>query len=344
MLSRTLRKLNAKHILGGNAGFPMVLSSGYHSSANLYMGRKTGSTAFDIGPRDFSKKQKRRHTKEMTRKDESVDLKNTKQEKAFLDKQMSSDDIMQFIEDTKKQLGPIVKDLMLPDSKSILFGDSDASEDLADRAMLRGDNGKELLKEMEKCDPDLILRQLRSAADAQLEAAGVLAIEGAKEEQEEQEQQKQSELSTSTSESEEASFSSSTELILVEPAGGDNANAVPDEMDPFLIGLSIVKLAQQGRAQDAKVLLELALRFDLVETSYLEEEEEQEVLPSGGVDVVVDVPMNYHAGSAEEGLREVDARGAVLFMQVCLSLVYSVLVLSYVMRTAALDSSGCLQL
>ena len=87
---RALRKLNAKQILGGagNGCAPMLLSSGFHSSANLSMGRKTGSSAFEIGPRDFSKKQKRRHTKEMTRKDESVDQKNTKQEKAFLDKQV----------------------------------------------------------------------------------------------------------------------------------------------------------------------------------------------------------------------------------------------------------------
>ena len=80
---------------------------------------------------------------------------------------MSSDDILQFIEDTKKQLGPIVKDLMLPDSKSLLFGDGDAMNQ-SDTALLRGDNGRELLKELEKCDPDSIYLQLKEAAGVQI--------------------------------------------------------------------------------------------------------------------------------------------------------------------------------
>ena len=79
------------------------------------MGRKSGATAFEQGPRELSKKQKRRRTNRLIDKIERVDQKKMKIKETHLSNQLASLNLTEMIEETQAKLGDTLKQLMIPD-------------------------------------------------------------------------------------------------------------------------------------------------------------------------------------------------------------------------------------
>ena len=79
------------------------------------MGRKSGATAFEQGPRELSKKQKRRRTNRLMDKIDRIDQKKMKIKETHLSNQLASLNLTEMIEETQAKLGDTLKQLMIPD-------------------------------------------------------------------------------------------------------------------------------------------------------------------------------------------------------------------------------------
>ena len=90
----------------------------------LLMGRKSGATAFEQGPRELSKKQKRRRTNRLIDKMERVDQKKMKIKETHLSNQLASLNLTEMIEETQAKLGDTLKQLMIPDFAHEIAGES----------------------------------------------------------------------------------------------------------------------------------------------------------------------------------------------------------------------------
>ena len=90
----------------------------------LLMGRKSGATAFEQGPRELSKKQKRRRTNRLIDKMERVDQKKMKIKETHLSNQLASLNLTEMIEETQAKLGDTLKQLMIPDFAHEFAGES----------------------------------------------------------------------------------------------------------------------------------------------------------------------------------------------------------------------------
>ena len=128
-----------------------------HSSA-MVLGRKSGPATFEQAPRDFSKKQKRRHKKLGHRKSLFIDHARTKRRDRYMDEQYNEGKINDMVTDMTKNIRGVVKDLMLPEGQSTLLGD--ASEESERDYLLRLSNSIE---------PDNILKLLREESQFTIE-------------------------------------------------------------------------------------------------------------------------------------------------------------------------------
>jgi len=96
-----------------------------HASSPVLAGRKTGGSAFVQEPRDFSKKQKQRWRKDNDRKEASrAGAKNPKVDEKMIMKQFGGEDMKNFIAETRLAMADVVRDLMLPESRSVILNNN----------------------------------------------------------------------------------------------------------------------------------------------------------------------------------------------------------------------------
>ena len=93
-----------------------MLKRSFHATAKaLLAGRRSGAAAFEQGPRELSKKQKKRRATRLVEKSERIDQKKAKVKSRHLSSQLDSMDINEMVGETAAKLGDTLKELMLPD-------------------------------------------------------------------------------------------------------------------------------------------------------------------------------------------------------------------------------------
>ena len=102
------------HRHGTSMGTQLQLVAAFHSSRSLW-DRKGGSQAFEVGHRDFSKKQKRRKARILELRALKRDPKKEKLKMTYMKKQCNSPEMQAFIESTKQSLSESLHALLLPD-------------------------------------------------------------------------------------------------------------------------------------------------------------------------------------------------------------------------------------
>ena len=124
------------HHISGNQTLQQVVNAPkaaplrfLHASYPVFGGRKTGGSAFVAEPRDFSKKQKQRWRKDNERKEASRSgAKAPKLSDEMLKKQFGGEDMKNFIAETRLAMADVVRDLMLPESRSAILSNQHDGE------------------------------------------------------------------------------------------------------------------------------------------------------------------------------------------------------------------------
>ena len=111
--------------------------------------RKSGESSFNVGPRDFSKKQKRRRKKLGVRRSLVQNHAKVKRTEKFLSRKYDKDKLDEMIAEMRGNLEDVVKDLSLPESKSLLLASDDNGEPTS------------ILQFADAVDPDKVLDVLR---------------------------------------------------------------------------------------------------------------------------------------------------------------------------------------
>ena len=91
-----------------------MLKRCFHSSAASF-GRKTGASAFVAGPRNLSKKQKKRNVNRLKARAAIIDQKKEKIKNRHSESQINSPEMITMITDMNKKLEGAFQDLLLPD-------------------------------------------------------------------------------------------------------------------------------------------------------------------------------------------------------------------------------------
>ena len=121
----------------------------FHSSATAFA-RKAGATAFVAGPRNLSKKQKKRKSTRLKAREAIVDQKKLKTKEKLMGAQIDTDEMRVMITDMNARLEGAFQDLLLPDG------------------LARLDIGEEQpKKEIPRRDPMLSLYALRNKKQRQ---------------------------------------------------------------------------------------------------------------------------------------------------------------------------------
>jgi len=129
-LHETLQYISGSQSLKRVANTPISLPLRFlHASYPVLGGRKSGGSAFVQEPRDFSKKQKQRWRKDNERKEASrTGAKNPKLDEKMIEKQFGGEDMKSFIAETRLAMADVVRDLMLPESRSVLLNNNSDGE------------------------------------------------------------------------------------------------------------------------------------------------------------------------------------------------------------------------
>ena len=144
---RTLHEASGSNAFrSGHIG--IVYKRAIHASIPTLGGRRSGGSAFVAEPRDFSKKQKQRWRKDHDRKLAIKEAsKNPSLDEKLIEKQYGGEEMKKFIADTRTAMADVVRDLMLPQSQSVLLNSN------ADGQVIQGLPG---MKRKER-DPSLPL-------------------------------------------------------------------------------------------------------------------------------------------------------------------------------------------
>jgi pentatricopeptide repeat protein len=198
------------------------------------MGRKSGASTFDAAPRDFSQKQKRRRKKMGARKSLYVDHAKTKHSDKYMMKKYDEDKIEEMMTEMRGNLEGVVKDLMLPESKSALLGGNTEESER-----------EHLMQLSASVDPDHILTLLRE--ETQFVLLPESSSSPSSEEKDMQQQHHSHDQQAHAADLSEMSISETLSELGEDHGGdGDGHDLSEDE-----INIALGKLVLKGRTEDA---------------------------------------------------------------------------------------------